>query len=1094
MLGRLRFSFPRSANRLLSVSSDKTRKGLEGKYSHTVHLPKNTFDQRANAIKREPEIQQFWKQNQIYENLFHTNKGPLYTLHDGPPYANGDLHIGHALNKILKDFVNKYQILNGRKVKYLPGWDCHGLPIELKVLQSLKKEELQKLSPIQLRNKAEHFVTETVARQRIGFQRYGVWGDWDQPYLTMQKEYEAAQISVFGAMVKKGLIYRGKKPVHWSPSSRTALAEAELEYPDNHISRSVYVGFDVVQPSSSLQQLLNSPTLSSSVRIAIWTTTPWTLPANQAVAVREDLEYSILANPFSHEGGRSGGCLIVATELVETFIQTIQGGGGGSTTGPSPVVLGKLTGGELSGTTYQHPLYSDRIHEVILGGDYINTESGTGLVHTAPGHGAEDYLVGLSKGLPLFSPVDDNGNFTSEAGESLVGKFVLGEGNTSVINSLTSTGHLLLEHAYRHKYPYDWRTKKPTIFRATEQWFASVDKPEYRQEVLTAIEEVKWVPEIGKNRIISTVISRKDWCISRQRIWGVPIPVFYHKETNEPLITEETIQHIEEIFRERGSNAWWELTTAELLPASLQSQADQYLCGKDTMDVWFDSGTSWAGVLWNNSPSSMTTGTPLFNFPADLYLEGSDQHRGWFQSSLLTSVAASASLRDLPISSSSSSSNRPLPTAPYKTVLTHGFVLDEKGFKMSKSLGNVLDPNIIIHGGSNAKVNPPYGADTLRLWVAGVDYTNDVSVGPNILKAVSDSYRKLRNTFRFLLGSLDDFNPHTDRIPLKQMPSLDRYMLGRLSLVFQQVDDAYATYQFSRATQLLTTFTNKILSNFYLDLSKDCLYISSLTETRRRSCQTVLIELLEQLIVMLSPIVPHLAEDVWQAYLSSHPTVTVKTSSSLPVREGISVFQRGWIRDHSHFPPHEEKKWELLTKLKDDVNYCLEMARREKCLGASQECQVKIYFPKPSSSPSSSSSSHTVDDKTNMTGSTTATAPTTASELFQLLVNQNEVQKESGEGDVHDLRIADDELKTILIVSKVSLITTDAVADLATPRGKFLLEASQSSSGLTLEVEKAQGQKCERCWFYCDTVGHSSNHHHDLCSRCDAIVRLGEKE
>jgi isoleucyl-tRNA synthetase len=1024
MLGRLRFSFQRSPHRFFSVSPEKGRKGVEGKYSHTVHLPKNTFDQRANAIKREPELQHFWKKNKIYENLFVTNKGSVFSLHDGPPYANGDLHIGHALNKILKDFVNKYQMLKGRKVKYIPGWDCHGLPIELKVLQSLKKDEIHKLSPLQLRDRAESFVNETVDRQRTGFQRYGVWGDWDRPYLTMQREYEAAQISVFGSMVKKGLIYRGKKPVHWSPSSKTALAEAELEYPDNHTSRSVYVGFDVAQPSPNLQRLLQSALVSaSSVRIAIWTTTPWTLPANQAVAVREDIEYSIIASPLHEQGSRY---YIVASELVDTFIQTIRGE---KVTPETQTVLGKLTGGELSGTTYQHPLYSDRTHEVILGGDYINTESGTGLVHTAPGHGAEDYLVGLSKGLPLLSPVDDNGNFTSEAGENFSGKFVLGEGNSAVINSLTSSGHLLLEHAYRHKYPYDWRTKKPTIFRATEQWFASVDQPAYRQEVLKAIDAVKWVPEIGKNRIISTVTSRKDWCISRQRIWGVPIPVFYHKETNEPLITEETIKHIEETFRSRGSNAWWELTPAELLPPSLQSQADQYICGKDTMDVWFDSGTSWAGVLANSSD---------LNYPADLYLEGSDQHRGWFQSSLLTSVAANS-----------------FASAPYKTVLTHGFVLDEKGFKMSKSLGNVVDPDIIINGGTNSKVNPPYGADTLRLWVAGVDYSHDVSIGPNILKVVSDSYRKLRNTLRFILGSIDDFNPLTDRVPIAQMPSLDRYLLGRLSSLFQQVDEAYETYQFSRITQLLSSFTNKLLSNFYLDCSKDCLYISHQSDLRRRSCQTVLTELLEQLTVMMSPIVPHLAEDVWQHYL---PLVSSGVNSA-SASTAVSIFQKGWIGTHAHFPPHEEMRWDLLMKLKDDVNYCLELARREKSLGASQECQVKIYLPSLSSDQSS-----------------------VREDLIQLLTGQKEM-KDSGLVS----KITDDELKNILIVSRVILVTDSEHSS----RGKYALEAAQSSSGLSLEVEKSEGQRCERCWFYCDTVGLSGNHHHDLCSRCDAIVRAG---
>lgn len=997
-----------------SHSPGKSKKTLEGKYSHTVHLPKNILDQRANAKFREPEIQQFWLKNEIYEKVSRGNRGEMFVLHDGPPYANGDLHMGHALNKILKDFVNKFQLLKGRQVRYIPGWDCHGLPIELKVLQSLKNDQIQKLSPLELRKIAEDFVHETVNRQRNAFKRYGVWGEWETPYLTLQKEYEAAQISVFGAMVQKGLIYRGKKPVHWSPSSRTALAEAELEYPENHVSRSVYVGFDVVQPSSPLRQVLTALSIPpTSVRVAIWTTTPWTLPANQAVAVRGDIEYSIISNPMLQNNSVH---YIVATELVETFIQTVLPK---SETVSETQIHAKVTGSDLCGTTYQHPLYAtesnNRIHEVLLGGDYITTDSGTGLVHTAPGHGAEDYIVGLSRGLPLLSPVDDHGNFTHEAGENFVGKFVLTEGNTAVIESLTSSGHLLHEHSYRHKYPYDWRTKKPTIFRATEQWFASVDKKEYREEVLRAIDAVQWIPEIGKNRITATVISRKDWCISRQRVWGVPIPVFYHKDTKEPLMTEESLKHIENIFREHGSNSWWELSTAELLPPSLKDQADDYIRGSDSMDVWFDSGSSWAGVLTSRH----------INYPADLYLEGSDQHRGWFQSSLLTSVATNNS-------------------APYKAVLTHGFVLDEKGMKMSKSLGNVVDPDIIINGGSNQKLNPAYGADTLRLWVAGVDYSNDVSVGPNILKGVSDSYRKLRNTLRFILGSLDDFDPTTDLVPYASLSSLDRNMLGRLSTLFHQVDEAYGSYHFYRAIQFLTLFSNKTLSNFYLDISKDRLYISSSTDLRRRSCQTVLHHILHQFTLMLTPILPHLAEDVWLH--RPYPGNETKTTS---------IFQQGWKDQCEQFPNYENKKWELISKLKDDVNYCLELARRDdKYIGASQECQVKIYLQEKEEDQESSEGNQ--DDRT---------------ELIQILR-----QHQQGVSEM-------DDLKYILIVSDIILIPSPPTSCSSL---KYSVDAKKSLSGLTVEIEKCNGHKCERCWFYCDTVGKGAIE--DLCSRCEMIV------
>jgi isoleucyl-tRNA synthetase len=1075
LIGRLsrssRLSFRRSSPfqyQSLSSPHEKSKKSLEGKYSHTVHLPKNILDQRANAKFREPEIQQFWLKNQIFEKVSRENAGEMFVLHDGPPYANGDLHMGHALNKILKDFVNKYQLLKGRKVKFIPGWDCHGLPIELKVLQSLKKDEINKLSPIELRKKAEAFVHETVDRQRNAFKRYGVWGDWDTPYLTLQKEYEAAQISVFGSMVQKGLIYRGKKPVHWSPSSRTALAEAELEYPENHISRSVYVGFDIVQPSLALQQVLTASSISSnSVRVAVWTTTPWTLPANQAVAVRGDIEYSIISNPMLQNNSVQ---YIVATDLVETFIQTVLPK---SETTPLPETQthGKVTGNDLSGTTYQHPLYTatesnkpHRIHEVLLGGDYITTDSGTGLVHTAPGHGAEDYLIGLSKGLPLLSPVDDNGNFTHEAGDHLKGKFVLTEGNTAVIESLTASGHLLHEHSYRHKYPYDWRTKKPTIFRATEQWFASVDKKEYREEVLKAIDSVQWIPEIGKNRIISTVISRKDWCISRQRVWGVPIPVFYHKDTKEPLITQESIQHIEQIFRIHGSNSWWELSIAELLPPSLQTQANDFIRGADSMDVWFDSGTSWAGVLDSNS---------LLKYPADLYLEGSDQHRGWFQSSLLTSVATNS-------------------VAPYKAVLTHGFVLDEKGMKMSKSLGNVVDPDLIINGGSNPKLNPAYGADTLRLWVAGVDYSNDVSVGPNILKGVSDSYRKLRNTLRFILGSLDDFNPEatsgsssgsvsvsSDVVPYDSLSSLDRHMLGRLTSLFHQVDEAYTSYHFYRVIQLLTLFSNKSLSNFYLDISKDRLYISSSSELRRKSCQTVLYHTLHQLILMLSPILPHLAEDVWL-----HRPYPLPTSVS-PGR-ATSIFQQGWLENVKQFPSYENKKWELISKLKDDVNYCLELARRDdKYIGASQECHVKIYLPRERTG-----TGETQEGTGTEEGQVTEDD---RKQLIEILLqhqhrhqqrDQRCVQGDKGpEREIEREEMED--LKYILIVSDILLVPYSS-SPFSSSSLKYSVDTSKSFTGLTLEVEKCNGHKCERCWFYCDSVGKGEIG--DLCSRCERIV------
>ncbi|MFM6442978.1 MAG: isoleucine--tRNA ligase, partial [Dolichospermum sp.] len=551
-----------------------------GKYKDTVNLPKTNFDMRANAIKREPEIQKFWAENNIYSQLAENNPGELFILHDGPPYANGQLHIGHALNKILKDIINRYQLLKGRKIRYVPGWDCHGLPIELKVLQNMKQAERQNLTPLQLRQKAKQFALKTVDEQRESFKRYGIWGDWENPYLTLQPEYEAAQIGVFGEMFLKGYIYRGLKPVHWSPSSKTALAEAELEYPEGHVSRSIYAAFPVVKVTELLKSVLE-PFLPD-LGVAVWTTTPWTIPGNLAVAVNGALEYGVVE--VSHpdaEARKECKYLIVAADLVADLATKLN---------MQLTVKAKFVGKDLEGTIYRHPLF-DRESPVVVGGDYITTESGTGLVHTAPGHGQEDYIVGQRYGLPILAPVDDSGDFTDEAGK-FSGLNVLGEGNQAIIDALHEVGSLLKEEAYPHKYPYDWRTKKPTIFRATEQWFASVSG--FRDEALTAISSVRWIPPQGENRITPMVAERSDWCISRQRSWGVPIPVFYDEATGEILLNADTINHVQAIIAKRGSDAWWELSVEELLPEQYRNNGCKYYRGADTMDVWFDSGSSWA--------------------------------------------------------------------------------------------------------------------------------------------------------------------------------------------------------------------------------------------------------------------------------------------------------------------------------------------------------------------------------------------------------------------------------------------------------------------------------------------------------------------
>eukprot|EP00903_Cladosiphon_okamuranus_P011908 g11184.t1 len=965
----------------------------ESYYKQTVILPQTGFEQRANALKREPELQAFWDEERVYERMLEDNTGEKYVLHDGPPYANGDLHMGHALNKILKDFINRYQMLKGRKVSYVPGWDCHGLPIELKVLQSIKSKERAGMTPVQLRKKAAEFARSTVAKQSESFRRYGVMGDFEKPYLTLQPEYEAAQIEVFGKMFTEGHIFRGRKPVNWSPSSRTALAEAELEYPPGHTSTSVYAAFEVKEATPALEAYMGS---TGGLAVSVWTTTPWTLPANLAVAVSETIDYSVVEH--ASLGDRK---LLVATDLVAAVSAKM-----GLEEGDLLKVVETFKGKDLIGIKYQHPL-CDRVSEVVVGGDYITTETGTGLVHTAPGHGQEDYVTGLKYGLPLLSPVDDAGKFTVEAGERFKGLNVLKEGNEEVLVALEEAGGLLAREAYQHKYPYDWRTKKPTIFRATDQWFASVDR--FRDTALSAIDEVKWIPEVGQRRITTMVEGRNDWCISRQRSWGLPIPVFYNIETGEPMLTEESIEHVRGIVAEHGSDAWWEMETADLLPPSLRSEADQWRRGTDTMDVWFDSGSSWAGVAKARED---------LDYPADLYLEGSDQHRGWFQSSLLTSVAANGH-------------------APYKTVLTHGFVLDEKGYKMSKSLGNTVDPIEVIEGGNNKKQKPAYGADVLRLWVSSVDYSGDVCVGDHIIKQVSESYRKLRNTLRYLSGSLFDFDPSKHSVPYEDLPSLDKYMLGMLSSVLDEVETAFDGYQFYKASQALQRFATADLSNFYLDGAKDRLYISSSDDFRRRSCQTVLHTMLMSLASVMAPILPHMAEDVWQ-------TLPFK-----PEGGHRSIFQAGWAS--GRHAQHESEKWGRLRTLRNDVNKALEQARAAKVLGSSLEGQVFI---------------HCSDEGLK-------------TELEELLGDETLKREPELSNGVDDLRF-------VLLVSKINLVDSVEAVDSACAEG-MTVAAKDSESGCVVGVSRAPGDKCERCWYQCDSVG-SHPDHPTLCSRCHGVV------
>ncbi|MBD2136671.1 isoleucine--tRNA ligase [Anabaena sp. FACHB-1237] len=941
-----------------------------GQYKDTVNLPKTNFDMRANAIKREPEIQKFWEENHIYSQLAENNHGELFILHDGPPYANGQLHIGHALNKILKDIINRYQLLQGRKIRYVAGWDCHGLPIELKVLQNMKQAERQNLTPLQLRQKAKQFALGAVEDQLKSFKRYGIWGDWENPYLTLKPEYEAAQIGVFGEMYLKGYIYRGLKPVHWSPSSKTALAEAELEYPEGHVSRSIYAAFPVVKVADKVKTVLEP--LMPDLGVAVWTTTPWTIPGNLAVAVNGALNYAVV-EVSRKDAEAQKGCkyLIVAAELVERLSVVLNA---------DLTVKSTFLGQDLEHTIYHHPLFN-RESPVVIGGDYITTESGTGLVHTAPGHGQEDYIVGQRYGLPVLAPVDDSGNFTDEAG-NFSGLNVLSEGNQAVIDALNEVGSLLKESPYEHKYPYDWRTNKPTIFRATEQWFASVSG--FREDALKAIASVRWIPAQGENRITPMVAERSDWCISRQRSWGVPIPVFYDEETGEPLLNADTINHIQAIFAAKGSDAWWELSVEELLPEQYRNNGKKYRRGTDTMDVWFDSGSSWAAVAKQR---------PELSYPADMYLEGSDQHRGWFQSSLLTSVAVNG-------------------IAPYKTVLTHGFVLDEQGRKMSKSVGNVVDPQVMINGGKDQKKEPAYGADVLRLWVSSVDYSGDVRLGGNIMKQLADVRNKIRNTARFLLGSLHDFDPQKDAVAFADLPELDKYMLHRIREVFNEVTTAFDTFQFFRFFQTVQNFCVVDLSNFYLDVAKDRLYISAADSFRRRSCQTVLQIALENLAKAIAPVLCHTAEDIWQF-------IPYKT----PYK---SVFQAGWIKvDDQWENTALAEFWDTLRTLRTDVNKVMEQARIEKLIGSSLEAKVLVNIPHP--------------------------------QLHETIKSFNTTKGN-----------AVDELRYLLLASQVEIVD-DAVK-------LSEIKYTATTENWTIGIVNADGQKCDRCWNYSTHVGESSEH------------------
>ncbi|WP_461202132.1 isoleucine--tRNA ligase [Enterococcus sp. N342-3-1-2] len=835
------------------------------KMKETLQLGKTAFPMRGNLPNREVEWQKNWEDEQIYQRRQELNEGkPSFVLHDGPPYANGNIHIGHSLNKISKDIIVRSKSMSGFRSPYVPGWDTHGLPIEQVLTnKGIKRKEM---SLAEYRKKCEEYALTQVDTQRADFKRLGVSGDWDHPYITLTPDYEAAEIRVFGKMAEKGYIYKGLKPIYWSPSSESSLAEAEIEYKDVK-SASIYVAF----PIADGKDLLDTDT-----SLVIWTTTPWTLPANLGISVNPSFSYvQILAD------GRK---FVVAKDLLETVKDAI----GWETI----EVLQEFSGTQLEYMTAQHPFY-DRTSLVMLG-DHVTLDAGTGLVHTAPGHGEDDYIVSKKYGLDVLSPVDGRGMYTEEA-PGFEGIFY-DKANPMITALLEEKGALLKLDFFTHSYPHDWRTKKPVIYRATPQWFASIDK--FRQNILDEIEKVDWIIPWGKTRLYNMIRDRGDWVISRQRAWGVPLPIFY-AENGEAIITPETIEHVANLFAEHGSTIWFEKEAEELLPAGFThpgSPNGEFSKETDIMDVWFDSGSSHEAVLRQR---------PELTFPADMYLEGSDQYRGWFNSSITTSVAINE-------------------VAPYKAVLSQGFTLDGEGRKMSKSLGNTIAPE---------KVIKQMGADILRLWVSSVDYESDVRVSMDILNQVSEVYRKIRNTLRFLLANTNDFDPAKDTVAFEDLRSVDQYMMVRLHQTIKTIrEDGYDKYNFLHIYRTVINFLTVDMSSFYLDFAKDVVYIEGQNDFQRRAMQTVFYQTAVALTKLLTPIIPHTAEEIWSYLKEEDDYVQL---AELP---GYQVFaNQAELLD----------QWSAFLDFRDNVLKALEEARNAKLIGKSFEAKVTVYPSEP---------------------------------------------------------------------------------------------------------------------------------------------------
>jgi len=853
-------------------------------YKDTLNLPTTDFKMKADANVREIDIQKFWEDNKIYEkNLSQRNKTNKFILHDGPPYLSSDkIHIGTALNKILKDIVIKYKAQSGFYSPYVPGYDGHGLPIENAVVKSIKGGR-EAVTPTELRRLCREFAYKNLNGQELNFKRLGVLGNWDHPYITIDAKFEAAQIKVFGEMAKRGYIYKGLKPVYWCACCETALAEAEVEYAD-HTSHSVFVKFKFEGEEAQKAYSKAGITSDSPLYAVIWTTTPWTLPANLAISLHPKFEYVFVE--------RNGEVYIIAKELLASVSQSLKWEEN------SYQIIGSVVGEKLELLETKTPFLTRK--SLIILGEHVTTEAGTGLVHTAPGHGLEDYEVGNKYKIGVLSPLNNKGIFTAEAGKFEGMPYY--KANAEIINELKEVDALLADAEISHSYPHCWRGKNPVIYRATEQWFVNVAS--YRNKALKAIDEVNWIPASGHQRIYKMVESRSDWCISRQRAWGVPIPVFYCDDCGESIINDETINNVSEIFAKESSDAWTKYSAKELLPTGFKCpkcSSQNLRKEKDIMDVWFDSGVTHYSVVDARKDE-------LGETPVELYLEGSDQHRGWFQSSLLTSVA----IKD---------------RAPYKSVLTHGFVLAADGRKMSKSMGNVTDPQKIVG---------KYGADVLRLWTASVDYTNDVKIGENIILQLVEVFKKVRNTARFILGNLYDFNPAENSVEYDKLNEIDKYALHKLQVLIENVTEAFENYEFYKYYQLIQNFASVDLSSLYFDIIKDRLYTAGKDSLSRRSSQTVLYEILQALVRMLVPVTPHLAEDIWHFVI--------------PEQKGDfeSVLLTDWPKVNPQFKNEEiVAKWDKIITLREIVTKAIEPVRAEKKIGSSLEAAVSIKVNDP---------------------------------------------------------------------------------------------------------------------------------------------------